>query len=96
MAEIDGATLIARSLKQQGVEHMFGVVGFPVVPIAFAAQREGIRYIGFRNEQAASYAAGAVGYMTRRPGRLSRACPALGMVHGVAGALQRMVELPGP
>ncbi len=42
MAEIDGATLIARSLKQQGVDHMFGIVGFPVIPIAFAAQREGI------------------------------------------------------
>ena len=67
MAAIDGATLIARSLKQQGVEHMFGIVGFPVIPIAFAAQREGIRYLGFRNEQSASYAAGAVGYLTGRP-----------------------------
>ena len=67
MATLSGATIIARSLKQQGVEHMFGVVGFPVVPIAIAAQREGIRYYGFRNEQAASYAAGAVGYLTGRP-----------------------------
>jgi 2-hydroxyacyl-CoA lyase 1 len=69
MAEIRGASVIARSLKQQGVEYMFGVVGFPVVPIAIAAQREGIRYLGFRNEQAASYAAGAVGYRcTPSPG----------------------------
>ena len=63
---------------------MFGVVGFPVVPIAIAAQREGIQYIGFRNEQSASYAAGAVGYLTGRPG----ACLAVsgpGMVHGIAG-----------
>lgn len=85
MAEIDGATLIARSLKQQGVEHMFGIVGFPVIPIAFAAQREGINYIGFRNEQSASYAAGAVGYLTGRPA----ACLCVsgpGMIHGVAGA----------
>ena len=84
MAEISGATVIARSLKQQGVEYMFGVVGFPVVPIAMAAQREGIRYLGFRNEQSASYAAGAVGYLTGRPG----ACLAVsgpGMVHGIAG-----------
>jgi 2-hydroxyacyl-CoA lyase 1 len=85
MAEIDGATLIARSLRQQGVEHMFGIVGFPVVPIAFAAQREGIHYIGFRNEQSASYAAGAVGYLTGRPA----ACLCVsgpGMIHGIAGA----------
>ena len=85
MAEIDGATLIARSLKQQGVEHMFGIVGFPVIPVAFAAQREGINYIGFRNEQSASYAAGAVGYLTGRPA----ACLCVsgpGMIHGIAGA----------
>src|SRR5438046_7426834 len=37
MSEVDGATLIARSLKQQGIDHLFGVVGFPVTPIAAAA-----------------------------------------------------------
>jgi 2-hydroxyacyl-CoA lyase 1 len=76
--------VIARALRQQGVDLMFGVVGFPVVPIAMAAQREGIRYFGFRNEQAASYAAGAVGYLTGRPG----ACLCVsgpGMIHGIAG-----------
>src|SRR6195256_2601671 len=84
MAEIDGATLIARSLKAQGIDHMFGVVGFPVGPIATAAQKEGINYIGMRNEQAASYAAQAYGYMTGRPG----ACLTVtgpGVVHGLAG-----------
>ena len=29
MPEVDGATLIARSLKQHGVEYMFGIVGVP-------------------------------------------------------------------
>ena len=57
MSEVDGATLMARSLKQQGIDHLFGIVGFPVGPIAAAAQKEGINYIGMRNEQAASYAA---------------------------------------
>src|SRR5260370_2649981 len=68
MAEIKGADLLAKSLKEQGVEYMFGVVGFPVGPIAEAAQKDGLPYIGMRNEQAASYAAGAVGYLTGRPG----------------------------
>ncbi|MFP8881422.1 MAG: thiamine pyrophosphate-binding protein, partial [Myxococcota bacterium] len=84
MSEISGARIIARSLKQQGVEYMFGVVGFPVIPIAAVAEQEGIRYLGFRNEQSASYAAGAIGYLTGRPG----ACLAVsgpGMVHGIAG-----------
>ena len=84
MSEVDGATLIARSLKQQGIDHLFGVVGFPVGPIAAAAQKEGITYIGMRNEQAASYAAQAYGYLTGRPG----ACIVVtgpGVVHGLAG-----------
>ncbi len=68
MAEIDGATLIARSLKTHGVEYCFGIIGIPVQPIAGACAREGIKYIGMRHEQSASYAAGAVGYLTGRPG----------------------------
>jgi 2-hydroxyacyl-CoA lyase 1 len=84
MAEIDGATAIARSLKHQGINHLFGVVGFPVGPIAAAAQKEGVAYVGMRNEQAASYAARAYGYLTGRPG----ACIVVtgpGVVHGLAG-----------
>ncbi len=84
MATITGAQLMVRSLRQQGVEYMFGVVGFPVQPIAAAALEQGITYIGMRNEQAASYAAQAVGYLTGRPG----ACLVVsgpGVVHGLAG-----------
>jgi 2-hydroxyacyl-CoA lyase 1 len=84
MPKVNGATLMARSLKQQGVEFMFGIVGFPVQPIAQAAQDAGIKYIGMRNEQSASYAAQAVGYLTGRPG----ACLVVsgpGVVHGLAG-----------
>ena len=84
MAEVDGAMLIARSLKRHGVEYMFGIVGIPVVPVAFAAQREGIKYIGMRHEQSASYAAQAVGYLTGRPG----ACLVVsgpGMTNAISG-----------
>ncbi len=84
MGKVTGATLMARSLKRQGVEFMFGIVGFPVQPIAAAAQEAGIKYIGMRNEQSASYAAQAVGYLTGRPG----ACLVVsgpGVVHGLAG-----------
>ena len=79
-----GAQIVARSLKQQGVEYMFGIVGIPVIPIAVMAQREGIKFFGFRNEQAASYAAAAVGYMTGRPG-VCLGVSGPGMVHGIAG-----------
>jgi 2-hydroxyacyl-CoA lyase 1 len=84
MSEVDGATLIARSLKQQGIDHLFGVVGFPITAIAAAAQKEGVAYLGMRNEQSAAYAAAAYGYLTGRPG----ACVTVtgpGVVHGLSG-----------
>ena len=84
MAEISGAQLIAQSLKQHGVDHMFGIVGVPVVPVAFAAMQEGIKYYGMRHEQSASYSAQAVSYLTGRPG----ACLVVsgpGMTNAISG-----------
>lgn len=84
MATLNGSTLIAQSLKRQGVKQVFGVMGFPIVELAQVVQNEGIDYYGFRNEQSASYAAGAVGYMTGRPG-VCLTVSGPGMVHAVAG-----------
>ncbi len=84
MADNSGASLVARSLKQQGVDYMFGIVGFPVVPIAMAAQKAGITFIGMRNEQAASYATQAAGYLLGRP----QACLVVsgpGVIHALSG-----------
>jgi len=46
MAKVNGATLMARNLKQQGVEYMFGIVGSPVQPIASAALDEAMAFDG--------------------------------------------------
>ena len=50
----DGASVLARALKEQGVEIVFGVVGIPIVEVALALQDAGIQFIGTRNEQAVS------------------------------------------
>lgn len=81
---ITGAQLLARSLKQQGVDHMFGVVGFPITQFAVDCQAAGIGYVGMRNEQAASYAAHAAGYLTGRPQGCATV-PGPGVVHAMAG-----------
>ncbi|KAM8870736.1 2-hydroxyacyl-CoA lyase 1 isoform 2-T2 [Spinachia spinachia] len=84
MDEVTGAQLIAESLKAQKVEYMFGIVGVPVIEVAMAAQAAGIKYVGMRNEQAAAYAASAVGYLTGRPGScLVVSGP--GLVHALGG-----------
>ena len=84
MASVTGAHIIARSLRDLGVTVIFGIVGIPVVEIAEEAINLGIRFIGFRNEQAASYAASAYGYLTGRPG-VCLVVGGPGVLHAMAG-----------
>uniref|UniRef100_A0A673SQQ1 2-hydroxyacyl-CoA lyase 1 n=1 Tax=Suricata suricatta TaxID=37032 RepID=A0A673SQQ1_SURSU len=84
MEQVSGAEVIAQALKTQHVEYMFGVVGIPVIEIAVAAQKMGIRYVGMRNEQAACYAASAIGYLTGRPG-VCLVVSGPGLIHALGG-----------
>lgn len=52
----------------QGIEYVFGIIGIPVIELSMAMQAAGLKYIGMRNEQAACYAAQAIGYLTGKPG----------------------------
>ena len=79
-----GAHIIARSLRDLGVKVLFGIVGIPVIEIAEEAIALGVKFIGFRNEQAASYAATAYGYLTGRPG-ICLVVGGPGVLHAVAG-----------
>ena len=72
MSEVDGATLIARSLKQQGIDHLFGVVGFPISRDRRGRAEGRHQLLGMRNEQCAAYAAQAYGYHDRPSRRLRR------------------------
>ncbi|CAG8619394.1 8572_t:CDS:2 [Paraglomus brasilianum] len=82
----NGSKIIAKSLKAQGVTVAFGIVGIPVVEVAEAIIAEGIKFIGFRNEQSASYAAGAYGYLTGRPG-VCLVVSGPGVVHALPGVV---------
>lgn len=81
---VKGATLIAQVLKELGIKFVFGLVGVPVVEIAEELIKLGIRFIAFRNEQAASYAATAYGYLTGRPG-VCLVVGGPGVLHAMAG-----------
>ncbi|KAJ2691228.1 hypothetical protein IWW39_000127 [Coemansia spiralis] len=91
MAPLTGAQVLAQALKQQGVQVVFGIVGIPVVEIADAIQAEGIKFIGFRNEQSCSYAASAWGYLTQQPG-VCLAVSGPGVVHALAGIVHSQVN----
>jgi 2-hydroxyacyl-CoA lyase 1 len=82
--KMSGAAITARALHELGVKVIFGLVGIPVVQIAEEAIALGIRFIAFRNEQAASYAATAYGYLTGRPG-VCLVVGGPGVLHAMAG-----------
>ncbi|MBM4586218.1 oxalyl-CoA decarboxylase, partial [Rhodococcus hoagii] len=65
---VDGNELVVDALENVGVTTIYGVVGIPVTDLARTAQARGLRYLGFRNEQAAGHAAAAAGFLTGRPG----------------------------
>ncbi|KAI5306405.1 hypothetical protein KEM56_001036 [Ascosphaera pollenicola] len=79
-----GAHVIARTLKDIGVEVIFGLVGIPVIEIAEEAIDLGIKFIAFRNEQACGYAASAYGYVSGKPG-VCLVVGGPGVLHAVAG-----------
>ncbi len=64
----DGFHLVVESLKLNGLDTVYGVVGIPVTDLARLAQAEGVRFMGFRHEQSAGHAAAISGYLTRKPG----------------------------
>jgi len=82
--QVDGATVVAQALKHQGIEYIFGIVGVPVIEVGLACQSLGIKYVGCRNEQAAAYAAQAMGYLTGRPA-VCLVVSGPGMLHTICG-----------
>ncbi|XP_045537160.1 2-hydroxyacyl-CoA lyase 1 isoform X1 [Papilio machaon] len=88
---IDGNNILAESLKKQGVEYVFGIVGIPVIETSLAFQAAGLKYIGMRNEQAACYAAQAVGYLTGKPG-VCLVVSGPGLLHCIGGMANAQVN----
>src|ERR671931_2560736 len=88
MATITGSEVLAQSLKSQGVDTMFYLMGGPMLETEAACIQLGIRAIDTRHEQAAALAAHAWTRVTRRPG-VAMACSGPGttnLVTGVANA----------
>ena len=59
-------TSLANDFHREGILELFGIAGDPITPLITACEKLGMKYYGFRNEQAASYASSAVSYLTAR------------------------------
>ncbi len=68
MGVVNGSYLIARTLKEEGVDTLFYLTGGPAFDLIFACQDLGIKTVDFRHEQAAAFAAHAYARVTGKPG----------------------------
>jgi acetolactate synthase-1/2/3 large subunit len=68
VADLTGGELVARTLKQAGVGHVFTLCGGHILPIYDGCLTEGVRLIDMRHEQAAAHAADAYARLTRNVG----------------------------
>lgn len=82
------AEVIARTLREAGIERIYGLPGGEIVELIEACRREGIAFLLTRHENTAALMAGVAGQLSGRPGVcLATVGPgASNMVNGVANA----------
>jgi acetolactate synthase-1/2/3 large subunit len=68
MADLNGGHLVARTLKQAGVGHIFTLCGGHILPIYDGCITEGVEVVDMRHEQAAAHAGDAYARLTRNIG----------------------------
>ena len=78
------ADILVRTLEQIGVNHIFGLIGDSLNPLADAVRRSNIEWVGVRHEEGAALAASGQAKLT---GRLGVCCGTTGpgSTHLVAG-----------
>lgn len=95
-AELTGAEIVVRALRDQGVEHIFGYPGGAVLPIYDALfQQEAVEHVLVRHEQGAAHAAEGYARSTGKPGVLlvTSGPGATNAVTGLADALMDSIPV---
>ena len=89
--QVTGMYILAESLRRLNLDKVYGLVGIPVTEAAYAMQKVGIDYYGFRFEQQAGMAAATHGYLTRQPGVLLTVS-SLGFLNGLTATANATVN----
>ena len=89
--QVTGMDILARALKQAGIQNVYGLVGIPITEAAYLIQNQGIRFVGFRHEQQAGMAAATEGYLTKKPGVLMTVS-SLGFMNGLTATANATVN----
>jgi len=86
MSKIHGGQLLARALKNEGVDTVFTLTGGHIVPILDGCVLEGIRIVDVRHEQSAAHAAEAYARLTGNLGVVA-VTAAPGVTNTITGAM---------
>ena len=89
--QVTGMYILAEALKRLGLDKVYGLIGIPVTEAAYAMQKVGVKYVGFRFEQQAGMAAATHGYLTRTPGVLLTVS-SLGFMNGLTATANANVN----
>lgn len=89
--QVTGMYILAQSLKRLNLDTVYGLVGIPVTEAAYAMQKVGVKYVGFRFEQQAGMAAATHGYLTKKPGILLTVS-SLGFMNGLTATANATVN----
>ena len=89
--QVTGMHILARALKNIGIDAVYGLVGIPVTEAGYMIQGEGTRPVGFRHEQQAGMAAATHGYLTKTPGVLLTVS-SLGFMNGLTATANATVN----
>ena len=89
--QVTGMYILAQALKRLGLNDVYGLVGIPVTEVAYAMQKIGMNYYGFRFEQQAGMAAATHGYLTKKPGVLLTVS-SLGFMNGLTATANATVN----
>ena len=89
--QVTGMYILAEALKRVGINDVYGLVGIPVTEAAYAMQKIGMNYYGFRFEQQAGMAAATHGYLTKTPGVLLTVS-SLGFLNGLTATTNATVN----
>lgn len=89
--QVTGMYILAESLRRLGLMDVYGLVGIPVTEVAYAMQKIGMNYYGFRFEQQAGMAAATHGFLTKKPGVLLTVS-SLGFLNGLTATANATVN----
>lgn len=89
--QVTGMYILAQALKRVNLDTVYGLVGIPVTEAAYAMQKVGVKFVGFRFEQQAGMAAATHGYLTKTPGVLLTVS-SLGFLNGLTATANATVN----